>query len=212
MGREMFRQSMCPACIDRHEQEMEAEMERQKRKEREIQWEAICPPLYRGTDLNDARLSRNAVSTILEWQDAGDGVGIGFQGCSGKGKTRLAYALCRRLFLDGKTVEAITSTGLARLCVECFDDDYQIKNPAKDKLRRIRTARYLLLDDMGKQKFTERVEVELYDLIETRTSNLRPIFWTANVKADDFSAMLSPDRGEPIIRRLAEFSRIVQCE
>jgi len=79
-------------------------------------------------------------------------------------------------------VEAITATRLAQLCVDSYDDSDRVKNAAREKLRSIRSCRYLILDDLGKQKFTDRAETELYDLIETRTSHLRPTIWTANMK------------------------------
>jgi DNA replication protein DnaC len=67
----------------------------------------------------------------------------------------------------------------------------------------------LLIDDIGKGKMTDRAEMELFDLLETRTSHKLPTIWTANAKGDDLLRMMSEDRGEPIIRRLSEFSEIV---
>jgi DNA replication protein DnaC len=68
----------------------------------------------------------------------------------------------------------------------------------------------LLLDDLGKAKMTERSELELFDLLEHRSSHALPIFWTANAEKGALKQMLSPDRGEPILRRLSEFTKIIK--
>jgi DNA replication protein DnaC len=76
-------------------------------------------------------------------------------------------------------------------------------------IRRAHRAEILFIDDIGKEKYTERVESEFYDLIETRTAHLRPILWTANTSGAGLEAMMSPDRGAPILRRLREFTEII---
>jgi NitT/TauT family transport system ATP-binding protein len=70
----------------------------------------------------------------------------------------------------------------------------------------------LLLDDLGKQKMTERAELELFDLLEHRSSHELPIIWTANAAKGDLRKMLSSDRGEPILRRLSEFTKIINTD
>jgi hypothetical protein len=51
--------------------------------------------------------------------------------------------------------------------------------------------------------------MELYNLLEYRTSHKLTTLWTANGSGSDLLAKLSKDRGEPILRRLSEFSEIV---
>lgn len=208
-GVERFMRRACSGCMEKAQREFERQDTEKKLRHRGIEWSQICPPLYLATNLDDARLSRAAVQSVLGWDDNGDGVGLALRGESGKGKTRLAFMLCRRLFFSGKSVAFMPATKLAQLCIDSFDDEHSIKNAARERLRSAKRVQYLLLDDLGKQKFTERAEMELYDVIETRTSNLLPIIWTANATSDDFAAMMSPDRGAPIIRRLAEFSTII---
>jgi hypothetical protein len=59
---------------------------------------------------------------------------------------------------------------------------------------------------------TERAELELFDLLEHRSSHELPIIWTANAERGALKQMLSPDRGEPILRRLSEFTKIIKTE
>ncbi len=84
-----------------------------------------------------------------------------------------------------------------------------MSHEAHARLERIMKVRALLLDDLGKQKFTERAEMELYNLLEYRTSHKLTTLWTANGSGSDLLAKLSKDRGEPILRRLSEFSEVV---
>jgi len=102
-------------------------------------------------------------------------------------------------------VRAIHAKQFERWCARMFDRD----DDARRQLETLRRAEVLFIDDLGKEKFTERVESELYDLVETRTAHLRPILWTSNATATRLKEMLSADRGEPIIRRLKEFCTIV---
>jgi len=208
-GIQAFFRRLCDACQEKQDAE---NIERERAewiKGRETEWERICPPLYRATDIDDPRLSREAVDAVSRWRDESDGVGLAIRGASGRGKTRLAFVLGKRLYMAGSSVESVTATRLAQLCVDSYDDSDRVKNAAREKLRSIRSCRYLILDDLGKQKFTDRAETELYDLIETRTSHLRPTIWTANVTSDEFAQMMSEDRGVPIIRRLSEFSTVL---
>ena len=86
---------------------------------------------------------------------------------------------------------------------------FEKDNDARDMIGRAHRAEILFIDDIGKEKYTERVESEFYDLIETRTAHMRPIIWTANANGVGLAAMMSPDRGEPILRRLREFTEII---
>lgn len=208
-GRELFASRNCSECMQTAQHEFDKQEADRTLREKETEWGKICPPLYRATNLDDPRLKREAVQAVLGWRDGGDGIGLALRGETGRGKTRLAFMLCRRLFFSGKGVAFMPATKLAQLCIDSFDDEHSIKNAARERLRSAKRVDYLLLDDLGKQKFTERAEMELYDVIETRTSNLLPIIWTANATSDEFAAMMSADRGTPIIRRLTEFSTIV---
>lgn len=210
-----FERKYCGPCGSKKDAENEIEFKRKEkeglRKEREKVWRNdLCPPLYLTTDPTDPRIDANALRMVMEWEDKGDGIGIALRGPSGRCKTRMAYLLLQKLYVENeKSVDSITSTRLAGLCTDIYDDSESIRNEARRKMRSIRNVKYLLIDDLGKQKFTERAETELYDLIETRTSNLRPTFWTANMTSDAFANMMTEDRGTPIIRRLSEFSKVI---
>jgi DNA replication protein DnaC len=56
---------------------------------------------------------------------------------------------------------------------------------------------------------TDREEAELYNLLESRTAWAKPIIWTSNSNARQLHGMFTPDRADAILRRLTEFSTIV---
>ena len=208
-GRELFPVRFCEKCSEARRNNELTLRAKQSARDSDDRWTAICPPLYAMTDGDDPRLNDEVRRACLQYSDGGDGVGLGIRGPSAAGKTRLAFLLLRRLYEAGATVDAISAVKLSMLCVESYDGDSAIKSAARARLRNIRSVRYLLLDDLGKNKFTERAEVDFYDLEESRTSNLKPTIWTCNCTSDGLSRMLSEDRGEPILRRLTEFSNIV---
>jgi DNA replication protein DnaC len=100
----------------------------------------------------------------------------------------------------------IRAVDLSRASSEIFDGDDAVRNRAREVLKNAIRARVLFIDDLGKERFTDRSELELYNLIESRTSSLRPTLWTTNLRGADLRELMSENRGPTIIRRLAEFS------
>ncbi len=208
-GRVIYSETRCEIC-QKQAQEAAEEAEREKvaaslSKARGEAYNAICPPLYRDTD--PQRLYPAFLKAAAAWQFGPKGLGL--VGIAGKGKTRAAYLLCQRMIEEGFSVHAVTATGLAKACVDQFSDDKEIKSAAEKEISKAYKARVWFLDDLGKQRMTERGEMELYAVLEHRTSQLLPTIWTANAKSTTLQAMFSPDRGEAIMRRIIEFSEIV---
>lgn len=204
-GSERFPITACEPCIERIRAEEDAHASEQIRLRRQERWATICPPLYRTTD--QTRIPVPFRNAIASWSYSPRGVG--FIGAAGQGKTRSAYALLRRHHEQGRSCEAVGTTTFATLCLQQFNDNRDARQHASVTLSRIRHVDLLLIDDLGKSKMTERCEVEFFDLLEHRTSHLLPTLWTANARGNELLALMSPDRGEPILRRLAEFSEIV---
>ena len=207
-GRILFRQKYCFDCAEslyreKEEQEKVRTAEESTKRAQEA-FCAICPPLYRETDW--ARVADSMKIMAEEWQFSP--VGIGFVGIAGKGKTRAAYRIIQRMLFEGRSCDAITSPEFSRLCVDQFSDDKSRKGEATSRIRRLYRCSVFFLDDLGKQKMTDRAEMELYSVLEHRTSHLLPTIWTANAKSKTLLQMFSEDRGEPIMRRLTDFSRI----
>jgi DNA replication protein DnaC len=176
-------------------------MPSEKKSEREEAWLQMCPADYRATD--PARLNRAALKKVLAWRPCPRGLCI--VGPPRTGKTRMAWLLLRRLFVDECVwVEALTSTQFAHDCARKF-----MNGTGEDWVERLGKARVLFLDDLGKFKLTERVEAELFGLVDDRTAWQRPIITTMNMTGDELRQRVSADRSEPLIGRLLEFCEIV---
>jgi DNA replication protein DnaC len=135
--------------------------------------------------------------------------GIGMIGKSGAGKTRAAVELLKKFYDQGKSICFLKATKLTQHAQDKFSDVPEVKNKALERIRKAYTCNILLLDDLGKGRLPATAEELLYDLIDERTERGLPVIWTSNAGADQLNSMLSSDRGQPIIRRLAEFSTIV---
>jgi len=207
-GRRLQFEILCDECHARYSERMALETASAKRRRAREAFDAMCAPLYRDSD--PSRIPVAFVREIEAWEVGPEGVG--FVGRAGCGKTRAAWMLLKRLHFAGHGVFGLTATQFSKACAEQWNDDNAVRARAAELLARCVDAEILLLDDMGKQKFTERAETELFALLEHRTSHLVPTIWTANAERGTLKEMLSPDRGEPILRRLVEFSKVVREE
>lgn len=209
MGRTIERVKICDPCGEKEQAEYEErkaqEKQREADEERARQWKQICPPLYRDSD--PAKLPKKFLEAINGWEFSPRG--IAFTGDAGMGKTRCAFLLLKKLHFAGTWCFALSATRLAMHSANQFSDNKALKTEAGEALSKAQSVQALLLDDLGKSKMTERAELDLYHILETRTSNELPTIWTANASANDLLRMMSPDRGEPIIRRLAQFTNIL---
>lgn len=199
---------LCDECDLKRIEKLQQEHAAEEQERRQEAFNAICPPIYRESD--PRRIPAPFLAECAAWEFSPHGIGL--VGPAGCGKTRAAWMLLKRLHFSGLRVYGITATGFAKACADQWHDNNQAKALAEDTLTRCRRTKVLLLDDLGKAKMTERAELELFDLLEHRSSHELPIIWTANAERGALKQMLSPDRGEPILRRLSEFTKIIKTE
>jgi DNA replication protein DnaC len=199
-GREIILRK-CPACEKKEADETAAEKEAFHASVTQHQWADICPPLYRDTDLDQLEIPHHIILDVLGWKEGG----LALVGSTGRGKTRLMFQLLRQLHFSGRSVFAISSKQFERHCGLMFGEDQKSRHIIDKCL----SIEILFLDDIGKERMTDRVESELYALIEERSAHLQPILWTSNQDSKHLESSMSKDRAEPITRRLKEFSRII---
>lgn len=206
LGRRLSFEVLCNDCSAALAAKAAREAARARTERLAEAFDAMCPPLYRESD--PLRLAGPFLRESEAWEFSPEG--LGFIGAAGTGKTRCAWRLLKRLHFAGRRVYGLTATAYAKACADQFHDNLEVKASAEAVLMRCLRVEVLLLDDMGKQRFTERAEMELFALLEHRTGSLLPTIWTANAEKGDLKKMLSPDRAEPLIRRLVEFSKVVR--
>lgn len=205
-GRSLDIKVLCNDC----EQKMIERQERDAQQLREDRarnaFDSVCPPLYRESDLKRIHGDLNAIAT--NWQYGPTGVFM--EGRPGTGKTRAGWHILKRMAHQGKSIYGLTSTQFAKYAADQWHSNAEEKGFAIEAMERCRRTSILLLDDLGKQKMTERGETELYDVLEHRTTNLKPTIITTNATSIQLGAMLSEDRRQPILRRIKDFSTIIK--
>lgn len=206
-GKSLFTPQWCESCVDVLTIEREREERESRQNARVARFLECVPPVYHDTD--PERIHANLAQAVAEYKFGPKG--IAFMGRSGEGKTRAAFLVAMRMVAEGHRVFWIAATDLAAAAANLFADDPEVKSRSNEKIRRSMTAEVLVLDDLGKGKFTDRSESMLYDLFETRTGNLRPTIWTSNSNAKGLHGMMSPDRADALIRRMgSEFHSIIR--
>jgi hypothetical protein len=202
--RAIFTPSHCPQCVETIKRQQQAAQAAEREAWRQArlmaEWERLCPVIYRATD--SGRLPQGPLAEVLAWEFGPQGLIL--YGPTAAGKTRAAYLLLNRLHCEGRTIAAFRPGQFSHDCATAFFD---ATGPAWFK--RLARMDVIFLDDLAKDKLTPRVEAELFNLIEARTAEARPILATTNTVGQDFEAMLSNDRGEPLVRRLREFCQPV---
>ncbi len=202
-NREYFKPKNCADCSPVVMAEQVISESEKEAAQIESDWMNLCPPLYRDSDAAKLPLAASIIPEVLAWTRQPQGIGLA--GNSGAGKTRLMFMLLRKLHFSGVRCKAITAKRFEKWCHRMFDKD----DDARINIQAAHTIPVLFIDDIGKEKYTERVESEFYDLVEHRTSHLLPILWTANATGEQLAQMMGNDRGVPIVRRLREFSTVI---
>lgn len=163
----------------------------------------ICPPLYRQTD--PAKLNQELFKKVMEWEYSAKGLML--VGPSGTGKTRMAWQVVRRELENKKKVKYFDSVAFGHECARAFKEE-----DGGEWIDKLARRDLLFFDDLDKGKFTERVEAELFGLVERRISYCRPLLVTSQVGGEEFlKKFAQPARGLGILRRLKEFCTIVGC-
>jgi DNA replication protein DnaC len=189
--------------------------ERRRSRFLENEWPRVCPPLYWETDPTHPNFDPALVERVTNWDpwmtmETGSlKHGLIFQGPTGRGKTRLATLALKAQHFRGDSCMFVSGVDFAQQSVQQFARDEAIAGKAERYLQSCKTVDVLLYDDLGKEKATPRFETELYALVEKRTANHLPTLWTTNSTSASLRSRFSEENGEPILRRIGEFTEAI---
>ncbi len=164
-------------------------------------FKSACPKLYQGTQchlLPDVQ----AHDRVQSWTYGAQGLLL--LGETGTGKTRSAYELLRR-FCGKKSFLVADAMDFANHAV-----DAHLQGRATVFARMHCNTSILFLDDLGKSKMTDRIESELFGIIDKRTSQNLPVWITTQDTGETLmNKFTDKNRAAALIRRLREFCRVV---
>lgn len=170
-------------------------------------------PLYRNNDIEriKSHLEKpEKVDRILNWRMGNRGLAI--MGSTGCGKTRLLTELLKKLIKEDlvgitSTLEVFYAGELERAILESFKTSAQYAR----LMTHLENCDLLVIDDFGKERFTERFELSVFQIFEKRMAMMKPTIFTTNYKGEEFKARFSDAQNyEPLSRRINEnFDRVL---
>jgi len=162
------------------------------------------PSVFRKTEID--RLKRewpglsSAYDQVLAWTPKSK-KGLVLHGETGHGKTRCTWVMLRKVYDSGYRLNAFTGTGFANDCSEAF-----FAGHGAEWSRKISKCDILFIDDIDKASFTDRVSSEMFNVIDSLTSNGGKLIVTTQVKGQEFvDRFKNQSTGEPLRRRISEF-------
>lgn len=166
-----------------------------QREFRERAWNASCPPMYREASLGRLYPQQNLKGAVAGWLCTDSPV-LELHGPSQHGKTYAAWAVASEARGRGMWVAGWRATDLLNLL---RPSDSEPERPDRTRIA-AGTADLVVLDDLGREKLSEWVIDQLYDLLEARlTGGLRTII-TTNLSRDQ----LVKRYGDPVTIRIAD--------
>lgn len=185
------------ALVDEHHKKQEAE-ETRKREKAESKYRAAG---IRERFIGDYIGSED--TAILYGEAKSEGVYL--YGDSGVGKTAIASEIAKRAVDDGLKVFFVNVPSLIRKINASYhrDSDYSVD----DLVMRCVRCDLLVLDDLGQEKHTESSIGTIYDVINERDMDAKPMVITSNFKRSELGKELKRN-GAPVERIKPILSRI----
>ena len=136
-------------------------------------------------------LAKKYVENFKEIKDSN--MGLLFYGPPGTGKTYLAFCIANELMKGLTPVIAISSIGLLNQIKETYkkygkEGEYEIINALKN-------ASLVVLDDLGSESGTEWAREKLYEIIDSRYRDNKPIIITTNLSQNELMNKLASGDG-----------------
>ena len=160
------------------------------------------PKAFKNTDMD----YNEFMQKVKRWEKKDDKCGIVLHGQTGIGKSRAAWWLFNMFFVYNHTDSLFLQMRKFEGLIEKGFDE---KKHSKILDTMINCA-VLVLDDLGKERLTARMETDLFAVIDERTSNLRTTIITTNYTGETLLDRFSnKETGTAIIRRLRDYMDVI---
>lgn len=167
------------------------------------QWDEFCPQLYKDFIIGQlpSTVDHELLKRVSEWRPS-ENRGLVLVGDSGKGKTTALWSLYRELERTGTNAIFLTAVELQRQLSEAARDIKDVKH--------LTHCRVLMIDDLGKEKLTASVAALLWEVVDARYSNRRPMVISTRYSGERFEERFGDAvLGGDIRRRIVDSCRVV---
>lgn len=122
--------------------------------------------------------------------------GLLINGPKGTGKTHLAAAIANQLMAQGVPVVFATMIDLLAKIKASFER-HGAEAAEHEIMRLYKTADLLIIDDIGKEQPTEWALAKIYQIINARYEDYKPLIITSNYTAAELVQRMTPASGDP---------------
>jgi DNA replication protein DnaC len=174
----------------------------------EVMFVPSYPALFRDTEVSKLH---PRLQSAAEWTPNGQKSGLLLHGTTGVGKTRLAWHVVNRLWIEKARKDMnmpyrfLTMRKFEGLIEESFGEKAHSK--MLDEL--IKTD-LLVFDDLGKERATARMASDLFAVLDERTTAMRPTVITTNFNG---SALVDrfddKEMAAALVRRFRDYYTLV---
>ena len=190
----------CDPCVEAKQLERKQKEAESLRKEREKNWNAICPPLYLDTlpELLPGP-ARQVLPQLMAWTY--NPKGLLLAGPTRTGKSRLMYLFLKNQFMRGYSVKVMSGPAFASQIHEA-----SLTGKMERVLQEYVRVGLLAINDLGKSRFTPTAEESLFRVLDERAEHKRPVIITTNDTAVTMAERMSDNTAVPMQERLKEFA------
>lgn len=170
-----------------------------KEAERNRRPDLAFPAVFADTD--PSRLPPKFRQVCEGWTPKSGKGSLLIHGTTRIGKSRTAWYVCNRLHAAGVKITALTMRDIEFGLQEGFQrgDWHRVVD-------RWCREQFLYIDDLGKEKLTERTQSCLFQIVDDRSANKRPTLITTNYTGAGLGARFpDPETGAAFVARLREF-------